>query len=160
MTGAGLARQTLLCAALATLAALPGGCSRESRLLAADQPQSEPRGPQDPRNTRYIANFYQVAQGGRYFGWYDCGSCHTPAANGGASLVNGSTRPLSDLYAAIVAHRPPALGLDGRRIPVEQVWQVAAYLRDLRKQQPAHNRRGAIDQLGEPHGSQWSGPLR
>jgi mono/diheme cytochrome c family protein len=139
---------------------LGGACTRESRTLAADQPQSAPHGPDDPRGPRYTANFYQVAQGGRYFGWYGCGACHTPGAHGAASLVNGSGRALSELYAAIAAHRAQTMGLDGGRIPSEQTWQIAAFLRDLARQQPAHNRRSAADQLGEPQGNQWPGPIR
>jgi mono/diheme cytochrome c family protein len=150
-------------AVLAMLATVLAGCTREARLLASDQPQTPPDGPADPRISRYEDNFYQVAQGGRYFGWYGCAGCHGPSAKGALDLADGRWLhggALSQVYASIAAgHRAP-LPRYGERIPVEQLWQIAAFVGDLPKHDPAKNRRNALDQQGEPQGASWQGPQR
>lgn len=146
---------------LATILAIAlGGCSSEARQIVADQPQTPPNGPTDPRIPRYEANYYQVAQGGRYFTWYGCARCHDIAAQGVLSLSDGRWAhggALSDVYASIASRHPEAYA---DRIPVEQLWQMSAFVRDLPKNDAAKNRRNALDQLGEPQAETWQGPIR
>lgn len=144
-------------ALLALLMLALSGCSREARLIASDQPQTAPHGRADPRSQRYLGNVYQVAQGGRYYSWYGCAACHGPVGTSATDLSNGSRLGVPDLYAAIAAGHGAA-GYS-TRIPSEQVWQIAAFIRDLADHTPAHNRRNAIDQIAEPQGSRWQGPL-
>ncbi|MDE2403220.1 MAG: cytochrome c [Sphingomonadales bacterium] len=149
--------------AIAGLALIPfllAGCSREARQLASDQPQTAPSGPADPRTARYAANFYQVSQGGRYFTWYGCGDCHGRLARGAANLANGSRHAVEALYTAIAAGQSGAHSDYAARVPAEQIWQMAAYLHDLSRHEPARNRRNALDQQGEPQGNRWQGPLQ
>jgi mono/diheme cytochrome c family protein len=101
-----------------------------------------------------------VAQGGRYYTWYGCAGCHGPGAEprpGAPDLSNGSSKGVPELYAAIAGGHGGA-GY-GSRIPSEQLWQIAAFVRDLADHQPAHNRRNSVDQKAEPQGAQWRGPL-
>lgn len=140
---------------------LIGGCQREARNLGPALPQTAPRGSIDPRIRFYQDNAYQVAQGGRYFDWYGCASCHGDNAS--------DTRKLNDhrwwhggtfvqVYAAIAkGHRP--LEYD-RRVPAEQLWQLTAYVRDLSQHTPEKRHRLAVDLVGEPQERNWSGPAR
>lgn len=48
----------------------------------------------------------------------------------------------------------------GARIPVEQIWQIAAYVRPLPGIKPELRRRQNLDEAGEPQGANWSGPVR
>ena len=84
---------------------------------------------------RYERNAYQVSQGGRYFVWFNCSGCH---ANGGG----GMGPPLMDanwiyggeidqIAASILQGRPNGMPSFRGRIPDEQVWQIAAYVRSL-----------------------------
>ena len=144
---------------LATL----GGCSKEARTLASDQPQTPPTGADDPRIPRYQDNAYQVSQGGRYFAWYGCGRCHGTDATGVRNLQDGLWRhggTMDAVYAFIAAGHPGALPRYGAQIPVEQLWQISAYVRDLPAHTPAKNRRNDMDAKAEPQGAIWTGPLR
>jgi mono/diheme cytochrome c family protein len=145
-------------ASLLILTAL-AACSNEAREVGPSLPQTPPVGNADPRIAIYQANFYQVAQGGRYFNWYGCSSCHGDSAPGTANLSDGRWRRgdgFADVYRAIAEHRPQPGYAD--TIPVEQTWQITAYVRDLPKHYPEKRRRVSLDQKGEPQGSQWSGP--
>jgi mono/diheme cytochrome c family protein len=139
--------------------AVLGACSNEVRDLGPNLPQTAPAGNADPRISAYQANRYQVSQGGRYFAWYGCSTCHEESAPGAANLANGHWRRgggFADVYQAIAAHRPEPAYEDV--IPVEQLWQVTAYVRDLPNYYPEKRRRVSLDQKGELQGSQWSGP--
>jgi mono/diheme cytochrome c family protein len=145
--------RTLQIVLLAALAA----CSREARVIGSGPPQTPPDGPVDPRIRFYQDNSYQIAQGGRYFAWYGCGACHGEAAQGVLDLSDNAWRWRSgfdQVYRAIAAHGP------GTRIPVEQLWQVTAYVRDLDRHTPAKLRRQDLDQKGEPTGGRWQGAVR
>lgn len=144
---------------LALVASSLAGCTQEARLIAADQPQTAPTAPSDPRIPRYLGNYYQVSQGGRYFTWYGCGNCHGAGAKGAADLTNGRQQDVGRIYAAIAFDHPDAHPGYAQRIPTEQVWQMAAFVRDLAKHQPSFNRRNANDLQGEPQGVRWQGPL-
>jgi len=134
-------------------------CSNEAREVGPSLPQTPPVGNMDPRIAAYRANLYQVSQGGRYFTWYGCSSCHGDGAPGAANLADGRWQHgggFADVYRAIAAHRPePSYA---GTIPVEQLWQVTAYVRDLPTHYPEKRRRVSLDQKGEPQGSRWSGP--
>ena len=107
----------------------------------------------------FEGNAYQVAQGGRYFAWYGCGGCHADGAQGALDLGDGQWRrggAFDRVYAAVADGHG---GAGAGRIPVEQSWQIAAYVRSLKDLQPAKRRRQDLDQQAEPQGAHWSGPL-
>ncbi len=149
---------------LAALIALPvASCSAESRTAGPDLPQTAPNGAQDPRAAAYERNLYQVAQGGRYFTWYGCGGCHGSNAQGALNLgdrawVHGGD--LDQVYGFIADRHPGAQPGYAVRIPTEQLWQITAYVRNLPRLTPEKRRRQDLDQIGEPQGSNWSGPVR
>ena len=115
------------------------GCSEESRTSAADLPQTAPTSAGDRRAQKYDHNVYQLAQGGRYFTWYGCGECHSSHANASLNLsdaawVHGSD--LTQVYGFIAHGHSGTLAHYGERIPVEQLWQITAYVRNLPKLKP------------------------
>jgi cytochrome c oxidase cbb3-type subunit 3 len=135
-------------------------CSKEGRTLATNQPQTPPIGAGDPRIPGYTGNVYQVSQGGRYFTWYGCGACHGQDAAGAMNLDDDQWRhggTLDAVYGFIA---------DGHavkyrtRIPVEQLWQISAYVLDRAKVTPAKTRRAEMDEKGEPQGNKWDGALQ
>jgi cytochrome c oxidase cbb3-type subunit 3 len=84
---------------------------------------------------RYEANAYAVAQGERWYRWYNCAGCHS---NGGG----GMGPPLMDdkwiygyapgqIAASIVQGRPNGMPSFAGRIPDDQVWQIVAYVRSM-----------------------------
>jgi cytochrome c oxidase cbb3-type subunit 3 len=83
----------------------------------------------------YEQNAYAVSQGKRWFRWYNCGGCH---ANGGGSIGP----PLMDdqwiygaepaqIVATILQGRPNGMPSFAGRIPEDQAWQIAAYVRSM-----------------------------
>lgn len=141
------------------LAACLCGCNKEARDLGPSLPQTRPAAGNDPRIPAYQGNAYQVAQGGRYFAWYGCSGCHTDSARGTLNLADGAWRGgsgFAQVFGAI-ADRHGRLRY-GARIPVEQLWQLTAYVRDLPRHPPEKRRRLALDQRAEPQGSAWPGP--
>jgi len=132
-------------------------CSREARDMQPAAAQTAPRGPADPRIPFYQDNAYQVSQGGRYFTWYGCSTCHGETAQGALKLNDDAWKRgggFDHVYHAIIAHAA------GPRIPTEQLWQITAYVRDLHTHTPAKLRRQDLDQQGEPTGDSWSGAVR
>jgi cytochrome c oxidase cbb3-type subunit 3 len=149
--------------ALACTLVVPAGCSKESRTLGPDLPVTPPNGPADARTAKYENNVYQVAQGGRYFTWYGCGSCHGLEAAGAANLSKRrSTHTLTfdQDYAFIADGHGGKLAIDSKRMPAEQLWQITAYVRSLPQLAPERRRRQDLDQIGEPQGSVWAGPVK
>jgi cytochrome c oxidase cbb3-type subunit 3 len=144
-------------AMLVTLAA----CSKEARTLAPDLPQTPPLGAADPRIPKYQDTIYQVAQGGRYFIWAGCGACHAAGATGARDLGDGHWRHGSgfDQVYASIAYRHPARRY-AEAIPVEQLWQITAYVRDLSRISVEKRRRADHDQQNEPQGATWTGAAR
>lgn len=145
------------------LVAMAAGCSRESRTLGPDLPQTAPTGADDPRADKYEGNVYQIGQGGRYFTWYGCAGCHGSAAKGHLDLgdtrsVHGSN--LNQVYAFIAHGHQGELARYGDRIPPEQLWQLTAYVRSLPELAPERRRRQDLDQAGEPQGRTWPGPVK
>jgi cytochrome c oxidase cbb3-type subunit 3 len=134
-------------------------CSKEGRTLVAGQPQTPPTGANDPRIPAYADNVYQVSQGGRYFIWYGCGTCHTlnaPAPMNLASQMRQG-RSLATVYDDIADRHAIRYG---DKIPVEQLWQISAYVLDRAKTDPAKTRRADMDGRGEPQGNAWQGAVK
>jgi cytochrome c oxidase cbb3-type subunit 3 len=154
IAGYGFKAGPLLHLAPAALLLILTGCGREARVIAADQPQTSPRDPQDPRGAAYETNAYQVSQGGLYFTWYGCGRCHV--VGGQADLTKtGAKRELTYIYAAVARGHT-----SGRRIPSEQIWQIAGYVRSLPQTGAARTQRQVRDLQGQPQGPTWAGALR
>jgi cytochrome c oxidase cbb3-type subunit 3 len=136
-----------------------GGCSKEARNVGPSLPQTRPASDADPRIAAYQDNFYQMSQGGRYFSWYGCSSCHTETAKGAADLPDNRWYRgggFAEVFGSIAdGHGKLAYG---SRIPVEQLWQLTAYVRDLPQHHPEKRVRVQRDAQAEPQGSTWSGP--
>jgi cytochrome c oxidase cbb3-type subunit 3 len=76
-----------------------------------------------------------LAEGKRLYNQYNCSGCH---ANGGGAIgpalmddewIYGSSS--SNIYWTIIEGRPQGMPAFGGRVPEQQVWQIAAYVRSL-----------------------------
>jgi cytochrome c oxidase cbb3-type subunit III len=140
---------------VALLAALLlGGCDRERREFesrASDAAPAKPvalsnlsPGPRpspaatalDERTAlQYEGNGYHIGEGQRLFKWYNCNGCH---GNGGGSmgpaLMDGQWRyggSLAQIRDTIEHGRPNGMPSFAGKIPSQQMWQLAAYVRSL-----------------------------
>ena len=99
-------------------------------------PPSDPRGAQVDRNPRAIAD------GARLFDWYNCSGCHFHGGGGiGPALMDdvwiygGS---IDQIYTSIYQGRPNGMPSWAHKIPDDQIWEIAAYVRSLSAQTTAN----------------------
>ena len=102
---------------------------------SARVPGAEPSTRTDPRALAYYDNPQAVAAGKRLYNWYNCVGCH---ANGGGAIgpalmddqwIYGDK--LEQIYSTIYQGRPNGMPAWGGKIPDEQIWQIAAYVRSM-----------------------------
>jgi cytochrome c oxidase cbb3-type subunit 3 len=133
----------LVLAALAILA-----CDREERQFRPKPPSAalsstirmSPIQPGMARPTAltrndYESNAYAVAQGQQLFRAYNCNGCHSNGGGGmGPPLMDGKWIYGSDpanIVATILEGRPNGMPSFRGKIPEQQLWQLAAYVRSM-----------------------------
>ncbi|TPI12960.1 c-type cytochrome [Mesorhizobium sp. B4-1-3] len=145
------AAATLLLAILALAA-----CQREERdtrpqsaLGSGEQPTPvttlEPGGqrpsPTDNKAASFEANAFHLSEGKRLFGWFNCSGCH---ANGGGGMgpalmdekwIYGSS--MESIHATIRDGRPNGMPSFRDKIPDDQIWELAAFVRSLSGNAPS-----------------------
>jgi cytochrome c oxidase cbb3-type subunit 3 len=78
---------------------------------------------------------WTLAQGKRYYRWFNCIGCHAQGGGGigpalmDAGWIYGETP--GDIFTTIMDGRPNGMPAFRGRIPEEQAWQIAAYVRSL-----------------------------
>lgn len=152
------------------LALLLQACEREARDFSKEPKEKEPvvalspLSPGDgvpqaasaPDAERFQAEAYQLSEGKRLFGWFNCTGCH---GNGGG----GSGPPLMDakwiyggnienIVATIREGRPNGMPSFRGKIPDAQIWQIAAYVRSLSGNVPRDAAPGRNDDLAAHSG--------
>jgi len=137
---------------LALLAALLpiAGCQRETRHFENSQTdekapmqmrttdlqagQATPLQP-DPRRSLYENNAYNLAEGKRLYQWFNCVGCHAHGGgDSGPPLMDTQWRyggEIEQIYATIQQGRPNGMPAFGGKIPEQQVWQIAGYVRSM-----------------------------
>jgi cytochrome c oxidase cbb3-type subunit III len=131
------------------------GCNRDSRPVVTGRPaegigaavvrtsELVPGGRSDPGS---LPNPYEgqknvLAEGARYYGWFNCAGCHGAAGGGGIGP------PLADndwiyggdpgqVFLSIVQGRPNGMPSFGGQIPDDQVWKIVAFVSSLSEHAP------------------------
>jgi cytochrome c oxidase cbb3-type subunit 3 len=125
-------------------------CNRESRDAVTTSPaETGPRGvtlselyagqpaptPEDPRAQEYEGNAAHIANGQRYYKWFNCTGCHFNGGGGiGPPLMDDKWiygGRIEQIYATIVQGRPNGMPSFKDKIPEAQVWEIAAYVRSM-----------------------------
>lgn len=89
----------------------------------------------DPRAKKYYDNAEAVTTGQRLFAQYNCSGCHSNGGGGmGPSLMDdewiyGSR--LEQIHQTLVEGRPNGMPAWGGKVPDEQLWQIATYVRSM-----------------------------
>jgi cytochrome c oxidase cbb3-type subunit 3 len=131
------------------LAVLTAACEREERdtrtvpqeeiklsevALSPLQP-GEASAPPGGEHRSVEQNAFNMAQGKQLYTWFNCNGCH---AHGGGDIgpalmddqwLYGSE--IENVYATIVQGRPNGMPSFRNRIPDQQIWQIAAYVRSM-----------------------------
>jgi cytochrome c oxidase cbb3-type subunit 3 len=89
----------------------------------------------DPRAAKYYDNPEAVMTGKRLFGQYNCSGCHSNGGGGmGPSLMDNEWiygGRLEQIHQTLVEGRPNGMPTWGGKIPDDQLWQIAAYVRSM-----------------------------
>jgi cytochrome c oxidase cbb3-type subunit III len=89
----------------------------------------------DPRAAAYYDNADAVNTGRRLFQQYNCSGCHSNGGGGmGPSLMDSQWiygGRLEQIHQTLVEGRPNGMPAWGGKIPEQQLWQIAAYVRSL-----------------------------
>src|SRR3569623_627008 len=89
----------------------------------------------DPRAAMYEGNADHLAQGQKYYEWCNCYGCH--AAGGGdigPALMDDEWRyggSIEQIRASIADGRPNGMPSFAGKIPDQQLWELAAYVRSM-----------------------------
>jgi cytochrome c oxidase cbb3-type subunit 3 len=136
---------------LAAAILILGACDREDRDYRADP---LPRGPREqiaqvslspggsaPQvhtsglGEQYEKSAYQIAQGKTLFTWFNCNGCHANGGgNSGPALMDDKWiygSKIENIVETIREGRPNGMPSFRGKIPDNQVWQLAAYVRSL-----------------------------
>jgi cytochrome c oxidase cbb3-type subunit III len=90
---------------------------------------------EDPRAAQYYDNADAVNTGRRLFGEYNCSGCHSNGGGGmGPSLMDDEWiygGRLEQIHQTLVEGRPNGMPSWGGKVPDQQLWQLAAYVRSM-----------------------------
>jgi cytochrome c oxidase cbb3-type subunit 3 len=143
--GGGASSQLLIGLSLVLLAA----CNRENGNLNPRVAETDPKtlrvselqpGPVvppagDPRAAEYEGNATHIANGQRYYTWFNCNGCHFNGGGGiGPPLMDEKWRyggQMEQIYASVMQGRPNGMPAFRGKIPEQQVWEIAAFVRTL-----------------------------
>jgi cytochrome c oxidase cbb3-type subunit 3 len=89
----------------------------------------------NPKAAAYYDNPEAVNTGKRLFQQYNCSGCHSNGGGGmGPSLMDDEWiygGRLEQIHATLVEGRPNGMPSWGGKVPDEQLWQLAAYVRSM-----------------------------
>jgi cytochrome c oxidase cbb3-type subunit III len=89
----------------------------------------------DARRTRYENNAYNLSEGKRLYTWFNCVGCHAHGGgDSGPPLMDGQWRyggEIEQIFATIQQGRPNGMPAFGGKIPDQQIWQLAGYVRSM-----------------------------
>jgi cytochrome c oxidase cbb3-type subunit 3 len=115
---------------LLPVALMLAGCEREQRRFDPATPAPAPG-----ETVRQERNAYDVSQGKRLYRWYNCNGCHAAGGGGmGPPLMDARWRyggETAQIVQSILHGRPAGMPAFAGRIPDEQVWKIAAYVRSM-----------------------------
>jgi cytochrome c oxidase cbb3-type subunit 3 len=146
--------------ALLLLAAAAGvlvtGCEREDRefrpnpvtresdekiALVSTSPGSS--GPVEHRSgigEQYEKNAYHLSQGKKFYAWFNCSGCHANGGGGsGPALMDDKWiygAEIENIVQTIREGRPNGMPSFRGKIPDDQIWEIAAYVRSMGRYVP------------------------
>jgi cytochrome c oxidase cbb3-type subunit 3 len=91
--------------------------------------------PDDPRAQEYEGNAFHISNGQREFAQFNCVGCHFNGGGGiGPALMDNKWRygnKIEQIYASIAQGRPNGMPAFRDKIPEQEIWELAAYVRTL-----------------------------
>jgi len=141
---------SILGGAIITALARVAGCQRETRqfesspadenaplqVRTTDLQAGQTTSPRpDARRSLYENNAYNLSEGKRLYQWFNCVGCHAHGGgDSGPPLMDSQWRyggGIEQIYATIQQGRPNGMPAFGGKIPEQQIWQIAGYVRSM-----------------------------
>lgn len=130
---------------------LVSACEREERAFRPDNVASEsdekialvPLSPgagaplevKSGKGREYEGNAYHLSQGKKLYSWFNCAGCHSNGGGGsGPALMDDIWiygAGIENIVATIREGRPNGMPSFRGRIPDDQIWEIAAYVRSM-----------------------------
>ncbi len=119
----------------------PAPGSEQPAPLSTLEPGGQTPAARSGKAARFEANAFHLSEGKRLFSWFNCSGCH---ANGGGGMgpalmdekwLYGSS--IENIHATIRDGRPNGMPSFGTRIPDDQIWELAGYVRSLSGSAPS-----------------------
>lgn len=152
----------LLCASL-----LVGACERERRefrrdpVVASDEDKitmssispggGQPAAQSSARAKEFENNAYHVSQGKKYYTWFNCNGCHSNGGGGSGPPLMDDTwiygGSMENIVRTIKEGRPNGMPSFRDRIPDDQIWELAAYVRSMGRAIPQDVAPGRNDDM-------------
>jgi cytochrome c oxidase cbb3-type subunit III len=148
------------------LALLLTACHRENRYFAPPQHSDVPptqvamsglvAGQQslqfrEQQQREYEGNAYHMSEGKRLFTWFNCTGCHANGGGGsGPALMDDRWiygGEIDQIYLTIAQGRPNGMPAFGGKVPSQQIWQLAAYVRSMGGHGPKSARPGRDEHM-------------
>jgi cytochrome c oxidase cbb3-type subunit 3 len=131
-------------------AAMLAACEREERAFRSE-PVSETQeqvalvtispGPAPPVQSRirkgneFENNAYHLSQGKKLYAWFNCNGCHANGGGGsGPALIDDKWiygSEIENIVATIREGRPNGMPSFRGKVPDDQIWEIAAYVRAM-----------------------------
>jgi cytochrome c oxidase cbb3-type subunit III len=152
---------------IAVSALLVAACDREDREYRSNPvtTQTEEKlalsplspGPAAPVEQRsgigqgYEENAYHIAQGKRLYTWFNCTGCHAHGGGGsGPALMDDRWiygGQIENIVQTIREGRPNGMPSFRGKVPNDQIWQIAAYVRSMGRNVPKDAAPGQNDDM-------------
>lgn len=102
-----------------------------SKLLPGNARQPAP----DPHRAEYENNAYHISEGKRLYESFNCSGCHSHGGGGmGPPLMDDQWSyggELEQIYMSITQGRPNGMPAWASKIPEQERWELAAYVRSM-----------------------------
>ncbi|RUU44989.1 c-type cytochrome [Mesorhizobium sp. M6A.T.Ce.TU.002.03.1.1] len=127
------------------------GSGKQPTPVTVLTPGGERPSPSDNKAAAFEANAFHLSQGKRLFNWFNCSGCH---ANGGGGMgpalmdekwIYGGA--IESIHATIRDGRPNGMPSFRDRVPDDQIWELAAFVRSLSGNVPSSAAPGRDDDM-------------
>jgi cytochrome c oxidase cbb3-type subunit III len=103
------------------------------------------------KGKEYEGNAYHLSQGKKLYTWFNCVGCHAHGGGGmGPPLMDDKWiygRSTESIHASIRDGRPNGMPSFRDRVPDDQIWELAGYVRSLGGNAPAAAAPGRNDNM-------------
>jgi cytochrome c oxidase cbb3-type subunit III len=108
----------------------------------------------EQQRRHYEENAHHLAEGKRLYNWFNCVGCHAHGGgDSGPALMDDQWiygGEIDQVFLTVYQGRPNGMPAFGGKIPEQQIWQIAAYVRSMSGHGTKEARTGRDDHMQRP----------